>query len=74
MAEELFEDETTTTMSREQAAEVLRAYADQLARHNEVRVHRGDREVIVKVPDQVTVECELEIADEGSELEIAICW
>lgn len=75
MGDELYESETKQTMTREQAAARLRELADQLARHNEVRVDHGDREVSVKVADQVTLEVEVEIEPgEESELEITITW
>lgn len=73
MSEELFEHEIEQTMTREQAAQRLREIADQLSRHNEVRVDVEGRPVVAKVPDHVELEVELELGDE-SELEISISW
>ena len=73
MADELFEHETEQTMTREQAAQRLREIADQLSRHNEVRVDFEGRPVVAQVPDRVEFEVELELGDE-SELEISISW
>lgn len=73
MADELFEHETEQTMTREQAAQRLREIADQLSRHNEVRVDFEGRPVVAQVPDRVEIEVELELGDE-SELEISISW
>lgn len=73
MADELFEHETEQTMTREQAAQRLREIADQLSRHNEVRVDFEGRPVVAQVPDRVELEVELELGDE-SELEISISW
>lgn len=74
MGEDLYENEQKQTMTREEAAARLREIADQLARHNEVRVDHGDREVVVKVPSTVTLEVEVELEDDESELEITISW
>ena len=53
---ELFEHEEELRMTREQAAGRLRELADQLERHNEVKVSRDGLQVTVKVPDEVTFE------------------
>ncbi len=75
MGDELYESEKKQSMTREQAAERLREIADQLSRHNEVRVNHGDRDVSVKVADQVELEVEVEIEPgHESELEITITW
>ncbi|GAA1706970.1 amphi-Trp domain-containing protein [Propioniferax innocua] len=75
MGEELYEHETETMMTREQAAARLRALADQLERHNEVRVNHGDREVSVRVADQVGFEFEVEVEPGGkNEIEVTISW
>lgn len=75
MGEELYEHETETTMTREQAAAKLRELADQLERHNEVRVNHGDREVSVRVADQVAYEFEVEVdPSKKNEIEVTISW
>lgn len=75
MSDEIFEHETTETMTREQAAARLRELADQLSRQNEVRIEHAGRDVVVTVPDQVELEVELEIEEGGeSEVEISLSW
>lgn len=70
---ELLEIESEEPMSREEAAAVLRRLADGLARHNEVEFVQSGTRFRVDVPDQVTVELEIEIGDESS-LEVEIKW
>lgn len=74
MGEELFENETETTMTREQAAEALHALADALARNNEIEVLENGRTVRVAVPATVTYEVEVEVSQESSEIEISLSW
>ena len=75
MGEELYEHETSTAMTREQAAAKLRELADSLERHNQVRITHGDREVVVPVGDQVDYEFEVEIEPgKKSEIEVTISW
>lgn len=72
---DLVEIKQKERLSREQAAARLRTLADQLARHNEVAFDRGGITVKARVPDEVDLEVELEIADDGSgELEIELSW
>jgi amphi-Trp domain-containing protein len=71
---ELLEIEQKETLRREEVAERLRAFADALARHNAVEFDRGGVHFNVKVPDMVEVKVELEVADEGIELEIELSW
>ena len=61
-------------MSREAAAERLRALADELARHNEVPFTRDGVRYSVRVPDQVTFKLEIELGDDGSEIEVELTW
>lgn len=70
----LFEFETKEQMRREEAADRLRQLADELERHNEVSLVRDGMKVKVTVPDQVTFEFEVEIEDDGSEIEVSISW
>ncbi len=70
---ELFETETTQRMSREQAAEKLRALADQLSRHNQVEVLKKGTRITVAVPDQVELSVEVEVGEEN-EIEIELSW
>ncbi len=73
MGDELYEHETKQTMTREEAAARLHQLADDLARHNQVRIDHGDREVVVSVPDEVQLKFEVE-AGSKSELEVSISW
>jgi amphi-Trp domain-containing protein len=72
--DELLEIETTQSLSREEAADLLRRVADSLARHNEVEFKQNGTRYHVKVPDQVEVELELEIESDGGSLEIELSW
>ena len=71
---ELLEIEENDRMSREEAAAKLRALADQLARHNEVAFTRDGVRYSVKVPDQVDFSFEIELGEDGSEIEVEIKW
>jgi amphi-Trp domain-containing protein len=71
---ELLEIERKETLRREEVAKRLRALADALARHNAVEVERGGTHFTLKVPDQVNVKVELEVEDDGVELEIELSW
>lgn len=71
---ELLEIEENDRMSREEAAAKLRALADQLARHNEVAFMREGVRYSVKVPAQVDFSFEIELGDDGSEIEVEIKW
>jgi amphi-Trp domain-containing protein len=71
---EILEIEQKQTLRREQVAERLRELADALARHNEVEFDRGGMHFRLKVPDEVRVKGELEVEDDGTELEIELSW
>ena len=71
---DLMEMSQKETLSREDAAARLRALADALAKENEVEFNRGGLRVKVHVPDQVQLKLELEIGDDGSELEFELTW
>jgi amphi-Trp domain-containing protein len=70
----LIEFETGATITREQAAAHLRTIADHLERHNDVEYVNDGRRYTVDVADEVKFEIELEVGDDGSELEIEISW
>lgn len=61
-------------MVREEAAQLLHNIADSLARHNAVDFMQEGIKVNVRVPDEVTVEFEVEIESDESSIEIEICW
>ena len=73
---ELMEISEQRRMSREEAARELRKLADSLARHNSLDMVRGGVRVNVKVPDEVTLEFEVEIESESGEssIEVEISW
>lgn len=73
MSEEI-EIEQVQTLSREDAAALLRRIADALARHNQVDLIREGQRLSVKVPDTVEVEVEVELEDGGGSLEIELSW
>jgi amphi-Trp domain-containing protein len=63
-----------TSVSREEAAARLHAIADELASGNDVVVEREGLRVVGHVPDQVKLEVEFEVEDDGAELEIELSW
>ncbi len=71
---DLFEIDETQTLRREEAAARLHALADALARNNTVEFERGGHRITVRVPDQVELKIEVEIGDDGNELEIELTW
>ncbi len=70
----LIEIETKRNLSREEAAAWLRELADSLARHNDVEFEQDGVRYEVAVPDQLEMELELEIGEDGTELEIELHW
>lgn len=71
---ELIEHESEERMTREEAAKRLHALADQLERHNQVEFEQGSIKHTVKVPKEVTLSLEIEVGDEGGEIEVEITW
>jgi amphi-Trp domain-containing protein len=71
---DLLEISSERNMTREQAAELLRGLADQLARHNQLEFQQDGKTLRVEVPKEVSVELELEVESDGSSLEIEINW
>lgn len=71
---ELIEHATKERLRREEVAERLRQLADELARHNEVPFSREGLRYRVAVPDEVDFTLEVEIGDEGNEIEVEIQW
>jgi amphi-Trp domain-containing protein len=74
MADELIEVETEVKVTREEAAARLRALADQLSKQNQVTFEREGLRYTVKVPTNVELSVEIEIGDEGGEIEIELSW
>lgn len=71
---ELFEVTEEQELSREDAAERLRALADQLARNNEVAFVREGVRYTVKVPKTVRFNLEIEVGGDGGEIEVELTW
>lgn len=71
---DLLEIEAKRTMSREDAAKLLHQIADALARQNKLSFKREGLKFVVAVADQVEVELELEVGDDGNSLEIELTW
>jgi amphi-Trp domain-containing protein len=71
---DLMEISEKERLSREEAAARLHALADALAKNNEVEFDRGGLRIKVHVPDQVQFKLEVEIEDDGSELEVELTW
>ena len=75
MSEELVEVETEVSVAREEAAAKLRQLADQLSRQNSVTFAKdGGLPMTVKVPSNVTLSVEIEVTDDGGEIEVEITW
>ena len=70
---ELFEVSRKERLTREAAADRLRALADQLSRHNQVAFEREGVRYTVPVPDEVMVSFEVEVGD-TSEVEVELKW
>ena len=71
---DLLEIKEKERLTREDAAARLRALADSLARQNDVEFERGNLHFKVHVPDEVDFKLELEVEDDGTELEIELKW
>lgn len=71
---ELIEHSSEQRMRREEAAQRLRELADELSRQNEVSFKREGLQYKVDVPDEVTLSIEIEVGDDGSEIEIELNW
>jgi amphi-Trp domain-containing protein len=71
---DLFEIDETRHLRREDAAARLRDLADALARNNSVEFERGGQRITVRVPDEVDLKIEVELGDDGNELEIELTW
>lgn len=71
---DLFDLDRTEHLRREDAAARLHALADSLARNNSVEFERAGTLVTVRVPDEVDLKVEVELGDDGNELEIELTW
>jgi amphi-Trp domain-containing protein len=66
--------EKKQVLRREEAAQQLREIADELASGNGILMERDGLRVTVKVPDEVTMEVEVEIEADEREFEITLSW
>lgn len=71
---DLMEVSEKRKMNREDAAKMLHELADSLARHNEVEFVRNGIKIHINVPDEVTVELEMEVESDESSIEVEISW
>jgi amphi-Trp domain-containing protein len=71
---ELLEITRKERLSREDAARRLHALADSLSRHNGLEFERDGTRLVLRVPDEVALKVELEVEDDGTELEIELSW
>lgn len=66
--------EKKQVLSREDAAQQLRNIADELASGNGIVMERDGLRVTVQLPDEVTLEVEVEIEHDEREFEITLSW
>ncbi len=71
---DLLDLDDTQRLRREDAAARLHALADALARHNSVEFQRNGQLITVRIPDEVALKIEVELGDDGNELEIELTW
>ena len=71
---DLIEHTSEERLAREAAAERLRQLADELSRNNEVAFTREGMRYTLTVPREVTFSLEIEVGDDGSEIEIELKW
>lgn len=71
---DILEIEQKETVSREEAAARLKAFAETLARNNDLEFERGGMKIKVHVPDEVRLKVELELETDERELEIELTW
>ena len=71
---ELLEVKHKQALSREEAAKLLHQIADAMAKQNSLHFSRDGLKCAVNIADQVDMEIELEVEDDGSSLEIEIKW
>ena len=71
---DILEIEQKETLSREDAAARLKAFAEKLAQNNDIEFERGGMQIKVHVPDEVHLKVELELETDESELEIELTW
>jgi amphi-Trp domain-containing protein len=68
------EHTTSERLRREDAAARLRQIADELSRHNELPFVRDGVRYTLDVPDEVEFTLEIEVGEDGNEIEIELTW
>jgi amphi-Trp domain-containing protein len=71
---DLIELQEKDVLSREQVAARLHAIADELAAGNDIIMERSGLRFVAKVPDEVRLKIEFEIAEDETEFEIELTW
>jgi amphi-Trp domain-containing protein len=71
---ELLEVKEKQRVPREEAAARLRSIADALERHNDIEFDRAGLHFKLRVPDEIDLKVELEVENDGTELEIELTW
>jgi amphi-Trp domain-containing protein len=74
MSDELLKLKEKEHLTREQAADRLRAIAHELASGNDVVFEQGGMRFVAKVPDHVELKLEFEVGEDGAEFEIELSW
>ena len=70
----MIEHESEATLSREEAAARLRELADMLSKQNAVTFDLDGLRTTIKVPGEVSWSIEIEVTDDGGEIEVEISW
>jgi amphi-Trp domain-containing protein len=68
------EHTTSERLRREDAAARLRHNADEQSSHNELPFVRDDVRYTLDVPDEVEFTLEIEVGEDGNEIEIELTW
>lgn len=68
------EHSTEQRLRREEAADRLRALADELSSSNEVSFVREGKRFTVDVPAEVTFSLEIEVGGDENEIEVELTW
>jgi amphi-Trp domain-containing protein len=71
---DILEMEQKEKLTRKEAAARLKAFAEKLAKSNDIEFERGGMQIKVHVPDEVELKVELELETDERELEIELTW
>ena len=70
----MIEHESEATLTREEAADRLRELADMLSKQNAVTFSLDGLKTTLKVPGEVSWSIEIEVTDDGGEIEVELSW